>query len=133
MLFRSSKYMKKGVQSTCTILIQSIVRDSVQSTLSPPKSPIDQFLSKGPDFTLTIDILRYSLLLGEARMTGDLNITSVRKEIIRKPMDDSRRLLRVYHTGTLESSKSNNPLDRRPRSKEILLHLCTVPSRSRKK
>ena len=115
------------------LYLQSIVRDSVQSTLSPPKSPINQFLSKGPDFTMTRDILRYSLLLGEARMTGDLNITSVRKEIIRKPMDDSRRLLRVYHTGTLESSKANNPLDRRPRSEEILLHLCTVPSRSRKK
>ena len=109
------------------------VQDSVQSTLSPPKSPINQFLSKGPDFTMKMDILSCSLLLCEARMAGDLNTTSVSKQIIRKPNDDSRKLLCVYHTDTLESSKANKTLDRRPRSKEILLYLCAVPTRSRKK
>ena len=78
-------------------------------------------------------ILTYSRLLTEARMAGDLNITSVSKKITRKPIDDSQRLLRVYHTDTLESLKANKTLDRRPISKEILLYLWTVPSRSRKK
>ena len=82
---------------------------------------------KGPRYlTLTIAIyeknsLRYFRFLSEARMAGDLNIPpSISKQIIRQPIDDSRRLLRVYHTDTLESIKANKTLDRRPKSKEIL-------------